>query len=255
MGVRRPDSALPDPALPGDLLAGYHRFRAIRYAGERDRYRQLGEEGQRPATMVVACSDSRSAPETVFDAGPGELFVVRNVAALVPVYAPDARSHAASAALEFAVLGLGVGSILVMSHGRCGGIAAALEDPAPLSATDFIGAWVAGVRDLVAGLDPAEAGDPARLRTALEHESVERSIANLRTFPWIRAREASGAVGLHGAWFDVALGELHALGSGGWTRITDAGAKSTPRRRTGIVAGSRFDPPKGSATARTSGRI
>lgn len=89
--------------------------------------------------MVVACSDSRSGPEAVFDAGPGELFVVRNVAALVPVYAPDTRNHAASAALEFAVLALDVRSIVVMGHGRCGGVAAALDDPAPLATSDFIG--------------------------------------------------------------------------------------------------------------------
>src|SRR5512143_691238 len=97
-----------DPTLPDALEAGYRRFRATRYAAERDRWRGLAEQGQRPPTMVVACSDSRSAPETVFDAGPGELFVVRNVGALVPIYEPDTRHHAASAALEYAVRGLEV---------------------------------------------------------------------------------------------------------------------------------------------------
>ena len=211
------EAALPDP-----LLAGYGRFRATRFPVERERYRRLGEDGQRPASIIVACSDSRAAPETVFDAGPGELFVVRNVAALVPVYAPDARSHATSAALEFGVLGLGVPSILVMGHGRCGGIAAALDDAAPLSATDFVGAWVAGLRDLAAELDPADAADPARRRLALEHRSVEQSIAHLRTFPWIASRERSGVLRLHGAWFDIALGELHALRPEGWARVGDA---------------------------------
>ena len=215
---------MPDShaSLPADLLLGYRRFRTTRYAIERERYRRLGEGGQRPAVMVVACSDSRAAPETVFDAGPGELFVVRNVAALVPEYAPDARSHGASAALEFAVLELGVRSIVVMAHGRCGGIAAALDDAVPLSATDFIGAWVAGLRELASGLDPADAADPARRATALEHRSVEQSIGHLRTFPWIRSRERAGELALHGAWFDIALGELHTLEADGWRSAGDA---------------------------------
>ncbi|MDP2350125.1 MAG: carbonic anhydrase [Chloroflexota bacterium] len=206
----------PDEVLPADLLAGYHRFRDTRYSVERERYRQLEEDGQRPRTMVVACSDSRSGPEAVFDAGPGELFVVRNVAALVPVYAPDTRNHAASAALEFAVLALGVRSIVVMGHGRCGGVAAALDDPAPLATSDFIGTWVAGLRDLADRLDPTEREDPARSRRALELRSIEQSIVNLRTFPWIRSRESSGSLALHGAWFDIGLGELQGLTDAGW---------------------------------------
>ncbi len=206
----------PDDALPPDLLAGYHRFRDTRYPIERDRYRRLEEEGQRPRTLVVACSDSRAAPETVFDAGPGELFVVRNVAALVPVYAPDSGNHAASAALEFAVLALGVRSIVVMGHGRCGGVAAAFDDTVPLTATDFIGAWVKGLRDLAEGLEPSDWADPAGNHRDLELRSVEQSIVNLRTFPWIRSREGSGALALHGTWFDIGLGELHGLTDAGW---------------------------------------
>ena len=211
---------LHDPALPTDLTAGYRRFRATRYAIEHERWRQLADEGQRPPTMVVACSDSRSAPEAVFDARPGGLFVVRNVAALVPPYAPHRRSHAASAALEFAVLALGVQSVVVMGHGRCGGIRAALEEAQPLTATDFIGTWVAGVRDLAAELGPGVASGLAERLRALEHRSVEQSIANLRTFPWVSSREAAGTLTLHGAWFDIALGELHALTPAGWTPVT-----------------------------------
>ncbi len=210
---------MPADALPADLLAGYRRFRADRFPVEADRYRRLGHEGQRPGTMIVACSDSRSGPEIVFDASPGELFVVRNVAALVPVYAPDTRSHAASAALEFAVLALGVASIVVMGHGRCGGVAAAFDDGDPLTATDFIGTWVAGLRDLAAELPPDVDADPVARRRALEHRSVEQSIANLRTFPWIRSRETAGSLALAGAWFDIALGELHALGADGWRPV------------------------------------
>lgn len=208
----------PDP-LPDDLLAGYRRFRDGRYAAEAERYRRLGREGQAPHTMVIACSDSRSGPELVFDAGPGELFVVRNVAALVPVYAPDARSHAASAALEYAVLALGVSTILVMGHGRCGGVAAAFSEGPSLTSTDFIGAWVAGIRDLEPLLGPDDVANPERRRTRLEHLTVEQSLANARTFPWLRAREADGTITLAGAWFDIALGELHALGADGWERV------------------------------------
>ena len=211
-----------DLALPVQLAAGYRRFRATRFAAERERWRQLGEEGQRPSTMVVACSDSRSGPETVFDAGPGELFIVRNVAGLVPVYAPDARSHATSAALEFAVLALEIRSIVVMGHGRCGGIKAAIDGSPMLSTSDFVGTWVAAERDLIDDLDPADTTDPARRQMALEHRSIERSIANLRTFPWIAARESTGSLRLYGAWFDIALGELHGLTAAGWARLPEA---------------------------------
>ena len=147
------------------LSAGYRRFRAGRYSDERVRYDELAREGQKPRTMIVACSDSRSAPETIFDAGPGELFVVRNVAALVPRYAPDAKSHGASAALEFAVHGLGVTSIVVMGHGRCGGVAAALDPESRLTDSDFIGAWVADLKTL-AERTPSSSALRRRVTTA-----------------------------------------------------------------------------------------
>ncbi|HXI46042.1 MAG TPA: carbonic anhydrase [Candidatus Acidoferrales bacterium] len=211
---------MPVPApLPESLRGGYARFRAGRYLVDSRRYRDLAAAGQRPRTLLVACSDSRSAPEAVFDARPGELFVVRNVAGLVPAYAPDAAAHGASAALEYGVLALGVESIVVMGHGRCGGIAAALDDAEPLSTTDFVGTWVAGLRSMAE--EPAIAGiaDPDARRLALEHRSVERSIEHLRTFPWIRSREAAGSLRLHGAWFDIGLGELHEHTAGGWRRV------------------------------------
>ncbi len=210
---------MSSPPLPDDLWAGYRRFRAERYPLEAARYSRLSAEGQSPHTMVIACSDSRSGPETVFDAGPGELFVVRNVAALVPVYAPDARSHAASAALEYAVHALRVSTILVLGHGRCGGVQAAFNEAVPLTATDFIGAWVGGLRDLGALLGPEEAADPEGRRTRLEHLTVEQSLVNLRTFPWVRGRETSGALGLCGAWFDIELGELQAFSGRGWEKV------------------------------------
>ena len=169
--------------------------------------------------MVIGCSDSRSAPETVFDAGPGELFVIRNIAGLVPVYQPDAGNHAASAALEYAVLALGVRHIIVFGHGRCGGIEAALDLSGPLSTTDFVGTWVQGVRELAAELDLDEWPDPDVRRRTLELRSVERSMANLRTFPWIDARVREGSLELLGAWFDIAQGELTVLTPTGWTPV------------------------------------
>ncbi|MEI7743966.1 MAG: carbonic anhydrase [Chloroflexota bacterium] len=213
---------MPLDTLSDELIDGYHRFRASRYPVEHERYLRLATDGQRPATMVIACSDSRSGPETVFDAVPGELFVVRNVAALVPVYAPDTHSHAASAALEYAVLALGVRSILVMGHGRCGGVAAAFDDAAPLTTTDFIGTWVAPLRDLAAELSPDDWADPARSRRELEFRSIEQSVVNLTTFPWIRSREKAGTLLLAGCWFDIAAGELWAMTPGGWDQVQDA---------------------------------
>ncbi|HLX33874.1 MAG TPA: carbonic anhydrase [Candidatus Limnocylindrales bacterium] len=211
---------MTEPAgLPRSLVQGYGRFRAGRYAADADRYRHLAEAGQRPRTLVIACSDSRSAPEAVFDAGPGELFVVRNVAALVPVFALDAGAHGVSAALEYAVLALGVEEVVILGHGRCGGIAAALDPAAPLTSTDFVGTWTAGLRDLAESIAlPPSAGDDER-RLALERRSIEASIDHLRTFPWIRRREADGVLRLHGAWFDIALGELHEVGSTGWRPV------------------------------------
>ena len=109
-----------------------------------------------------------------------------------------------------------VRAIVVMGHGRCGGVAAAFDDAAPLTATDFIGTWVAGLRDLGAELDPAVRADPELRRRELEHRSVEQSLVNLRTFPWIRSREAAGDLTLSGCWFDIGLGELWALADDGW---------------------------------------
>jgi carbonic anhydrase len=216
---RPPEVAVPAP-LPPALLDGFRRFRSTRYRQERERYQTLMERGQRPDTMLVACSDSRSGPETIFDALPGELFVVRNVGALVPVYAPDNRNHAASAALEYAVLHLNVSSIVVMGHGRCGGVAAALGDASPLSSTDFIGAWTQALRDLADDLEPDDWSDPERAHRALELRSVEQSIVNLETFPWIRSRERAGSLRLAGCWFYIALGELHQLAPDGWRPVS-----------------------------------
>ena len=210
--------------LPKRLLDGYANFRSGRYASEAERYMKLGHGAQKPTVMIIACCDSRAAPETIFDSGPGEIFVVRNVANLVPPYMPDGGHHATSAALEFAVLALGVKHVVVMGHGRCGGIHAAVQDSSPLTHTDFIGSWMRGIKDVAKYVThlPDEAESDFEHR--IERASVEHSLANMRTFPWIRMRENAGELSLHGAWFDIALGELHAYDETGkgWESIGGA---------------------------------
>ncbi len=195
--------------LPDHLLSGYRSFMKGRYASESGRFRALAREGQAPETMVIACCDSRAAPEVIFDAAPGELFVVRNVANLVPPYAPDGSYHATSAALEFGVQSLKVKNIIVVGHGRCGGIRSALAPASePLSPGDFIGKWMsllAPAADAVTGNTLLTAGER---QTALERISIRYSIANLRTFPCIGILEAKGRITLSGAWFDISTGEL-----------------------------------------------
>lgn len=195
--------------FPDTLLNGYRNFMSGRYVDERERYRVLADQGQKPHTLVVACCDSRAAPETIFDAGPGELFVVRNVANMVPPYEPDGQYHSTSAALEFAVQALRVRDIIVMGHGRCGGIRAALDPNAePLSPGDFIGKWM-GLVSAAAGQIQNNSGmTDSERQTALERISIRNSIANLRTFPCVKILEERGKLQIHGAWFDIANGEL-----------------------------------------------
>ena len=195
--------------FPHSLLHGYQSFKDDRYAREHARYRSLAEDGQKPEVMIIACCDSRSAPETIFNAAPGEIFVVRNVANLVPPYEPDGAYDSTSAALEFAVQSLKVRHIVVLGHGRCGGISAVLHPAAePLSPDDFIGKWM---KLIGAAASEIEAGGPltdAERQTALERASIRHSIANLRTFPCVSILEDRGRLTLHGAWFDIAHGEL-----------------------------------------------
>ncbi len=200
--------------FPQRLLDGYSDFIAGRYAREKARYRELASTGQTPSTMIIACCDSRAAPETIFDAGPGELFVLRNVANLVPTYQPDAAQHGTSAAIEFAVNSLEVSNIVVMGHGRCGGIRAALNPKAkPLDEGDFIGKWMSMLGPVSAQVGASTMLTPTERETALERISVRHSIANLRTFPYIARLEAEGKLLLHGAWFDILLGELWVMNS------------------------------------------
>ncbi len=212
--------------LPTTLLDGYSNFRAGRYTSESERYRKLGEGAQKPRVMIIACCDSRAAPETIFDAGPGEIFVVRNVANLVPPYTPDGSHHSTSAALEFAVLSLGVKHVVVMGHGRCGGIRAVVQDASPLTNTDFIGSWMRPIKD-VARIVPRAPGVEEHIHERhIERASIEHSLANLRTFPWIRMKENKRELSLHGVWFDISMGELHAYDEdeAQWTAIGEGAA-------------------------------
>jgi carbonic anhydrase len=194
--------------FPAHLLNGYRAFMAERYQPERDRYRALAQGGQSPKVMIIACCDSRAAPETVFNAGPGELFVLRNVANLVPPFEPGGGQHGTSAAIEFAVNSVGVTDIVVMGHGRCGGISAALGDGAPLAQGDFIGKWMSLLRPVTEEVAKYSILTDNERHTMLERLSIRNSINNLRTFPYVRALEGEGKLAVHGAWFDIHSGEL-----------------------------------------------
>lgn len=191
-----------------ELTAGYRRFRADHWPAARAEYESLATKGQKPHTLIVACSDSRADPALIFDAKPGELFVVRNVANLVPPYEPDGKLHGVSAALEFGVKVLGVKRIVVMGHANCGGVDAMLNG-APDSCADFVAPWVAQGTPVVRHV--AETVAPDERERAAEEAIVRLSIRNLRTFPWIAEREAKGELQLSGLHFGIAEGALTAL--------------------------------------------
>lgn len=196
-------------SFPDALLNGYRNFMSGRYADERDRYRRLAEAGQKPKALIIACCDSRAAPETIFDAGPGELFVARNIANIVRPYAEEGETQGTAAALEFAVQALEVKDIVVMGHGRCGGIQFALDAEAkPLSSGNFVGRWIRQLEPLAEEMQRYKTLTAAERQTALERISVRNSIENLRTFPYVKEREDKGELNLHGAWFDISTGEL-----------------------------------------------
>jgi carbonic anhydrase len=200
-----------------NLIAGYRRFRSEVWPAERARYEALAKEGQRPGTLVVACSDSRVDPQTVFGAAPGELFVVRNVAGLVPPYSPDAGYHGTSAALEFGVRVLKVARIVVLGHAQCGGIQA-MVDGAPREARDFVEPWMQ-----IAGsvLRPAPGtGNTDHLHDHYETEVVRLSLANLMTFPWINEAVAAGTLELSGFRFAIRSGALMRLEDGRFVPVT-----------------------------------
>ncbi len=195
--------------FPERLITGYRTFLGGRFAHERSRYEMLAETGQRPEVMVIGCIDSRVSPEVIFDAAPGELLIVRNVANLVPRYDPDRVSQQGTpAALEFGVQALRVKHIVVLGHAFCGGIRAFADEQEPLSPGDFIGRWMAQIAPAAASLGARRTGEDADYLRRLEFASVELSLRNLMTFPCIRILVERGTLELHGAYFGIAAGRL-----------------------------------------------
>nr|WP_237220010.1 carbonic anhydrase [Sphingomonas arenae] len=187
-------------------MKGYHRFRHDRYEAERRRWATLAT-GQAPPVMIIACCDSRVDPATIFDTEPGQAFILRNVANLVPPYEQGGGLHGVSAALEFGVTKLEVRHIVVMGHGACGGISAALGGHGDPDRT-FIDKWIGLLDPAVARVRNMETDDPQR---ALELEGVKTSLANLRSFPFVAEREQAGELKLHGCHFAIAEGRLWEL--------------------------------------------
>jgi len=195
--------------FPERLTEGYQSFVEGRFAREKSRYAMLAERGQRPEIMVVGCVDSRVSPEVIFDAAPGELLVVRNVANIVPPYQPDhATQHGTSAALEFGVQALAVKHVVVLGHAHCGGIKFFAEEQQPLSHGNFISQWMSQIAPAAAALGPHARYDADAYQRRLEFASVELSLQNLMTFPWVKAKVETGKLELHGAYFGVATGRL-----------------------------------------------
>jgi carbonic anhydrase len=194
--------------FPRQLIEGYRAFLSGGLRAEQDRYRALAQDGQSPQVMVIGCCDSRCSPEVIFDARPGQLFVVRNVGNLVPPYAPDGRAHGVSAALEFGAMALKVKHIVVLGHAQCGGVKAFAEGADPLTPGDFIGKWMALMAPAAQKVGPRGDRSPEAYVTLLELANIENSLDNLRTFPRLRKMIDAGEVAVHGAYFGVATGEL-----------------------------------------------
>jgi carbonic anhydrase len=200
-------------SFPQRLIDGYTAFAAGRLRTEQDRYRVLAEKGQSPEVMVIGCCDSRVSPEVIFDAGPGELFVVRNVANIVPPYSPDGQAHGVSAALEFGVGALRIKHIVVLGHARCGGVKAYADDDEReiLSPGDFIGKWMSLMTPAAEKLGPRGAMPPDEYQARLEQANVVNGLDNLMTFPRLAKLIEKGKIATHGAYFGVATGDLSVL--------------------------------------------
>jgi carbonic anhydrase len=211
-GMGRVMAIQPSLELAG-LIEGYRRFRETGWAERRERWAAL-RQGQEPRVMVIACADSRTDPALVFDADPGEIFVVRNIAAMVPPFETNPGLHGVSAALEFAIQALQVREIVIMGHGMCGGCKAALTQElrgAERGHGGFIADWIS-ILDEVREPIAAELGTTGReAERAMEHAAVKVSLANLRTFPKVRALEAEGKLRLRGAFFAISEGVLYLL--------------------------------------------
>lgn len=199
-----------------NLIDGYRRFRELQWPDHKTLFERLAARGQTPETFVIACSDSRVDPQMIFNAGPGELFVARNVANLVPPYQPDSNYHGTSAALEFAVRVLKVKRVVVMGHAQCGGVNALLQG-APPGARDFVAQWITIADEAREETLAADLPEEERQRYC-EHCCVRLAVRNLMTFPWVAERVHAGDLTLHGAYFGVATGRLELMGEDGQFR-------------------------------------
>ena len=186
------------------LIEGYARFRKAYWSQNKSVFEALAA-GQSPRAMVITCADSRVDPQLIFDAKPGEIFCVRNVANLVPPYAPDSDHHGTSAALEFAVRSLKVEHIIVLGHAQCGGIQALLKGG---EQGDFIGRWMEIAAPARERALAAAAHSPETITHICERESIRITIDNIMTFPWVAERVHAGLLQLHGWHFDIEQGEL-----------------------------------------------
>lgn len=212
-------------SFPERLIEGYRAFLSGRLPIEQARYRELADAGQSPEIMVIGCCDSRVSPEVIFDASPGELFVVRNVANLVPPYTPDGAQRAVSAALEFAVQALKVKHVVVLGHARCGGIRAYAEHIEPLSPGDFIGKWMELIAPAADAVGPqSRYASLADYLGNLEQMAAIKTLDNLMTFPCVRILVERKRLHLHAAYFDVATGLLSVLDPETKTFASVAGA-------------------------------
>ena len=194
------------------FIDGYRRFRAQEWPERRQRFEALAANGQRPRALVIACIDSRVDPAMIFDAGPGEILTLRNVANLVPPYAPDGRTHGTSAAVEFAVRVLEVPRLIVLGHGMCGGVRVLLDGASP-EAGDFVASWMSIA--VSARVRALRCEGVAAQQACCEQEVVKVSIANLLGFPWVAERVADGRLVVDGAWFAIHSGALDWLGADG----------------------------------------
>jgi len=212
--------------FPERLITGYRAFLGGRLRTEQSRYRELAEAGQSHEIMIIGCCDSRVSPEVIFDALPGELFVMRNVANLVPPYTPDGAQRAVSAAIEYAVQALRVKHIVVLGHARCGGIRAFAERGEPLSPGDFIGKWMELLAPAAASVEPPRAeASLADYLDRLERVSAVKTLDNLLSFPCVRILVERGRLALHAAHFDVATGLLSVYDPATKTFASIAGAE------------------------------
>ncbi len=205
-------------SFPFVLREGYAAFCGGRLQDERQTMETLAEKGQKPPVLIISCCDSRATPEAIFGAGPGDLFVVRNIANLVPPFGAKDPLPETPAAVEYAVLALQVKHIVVMGHAKCGGVRAYAQGETegfePLSSGNFVGQWKSLIKPAYDKVEPASDDFDAHCETLCK-ASVAQGLENLRTYPFVREREAAGKLSLHGAYFNIADGKLAAMDGAG----------------------------------------